>query len=407
MKKYFAILTIALAACAAAHAQVAPAANAGPASFGYSLNYAQSAEFGSGQGDWQTAMASGNLHYRSGFERAPFSVSYAGGYTWTIVGPGFSTGYFQHLLGSQALVWRRSSIQVYDDISYLPQAPVTGFSGVPGTGEPIGTPSPSPTSDQTILTLKTRSVDNFLGGSFQEKLSFATSVSATGGWGLLNYPDGNGINIDSYVTTLGLNQRLNARMGLTGSYAYSEFGYPSYNLSFQSNSAFFGFNRTWNRKLSTTVNGGPQWVSSSNSTLIPSSTNFAINGDTRYHWRNLSTGVTYMRGVSGGAGYLLGAHSDVVAFNVSRGFFGRTKLTVGIEGTYRRVAGLNNSGAVSSEDVGIDVNRKLGSRLNAFFGYTVIDQSTNGALPVNVLGNVLQSISFGFGFTPRQSRIIR
>src|ERR1700690_2475455 len=98
MKKALAILIVALAACAAAHAQVVPAAIAGPASFGWSLNYAQSAEFGDGLGTWQTANANGSVRYHSGLERPPFSVAYAGGYTWTLTGPSYTTGYFQHVL---------------------------------------------------------------------------------------------------------------------------------------------------------------------------------------------------------------------------------------------------------------------------------------------------------------------
>ncbi|MGD0628250.1 MAG: hypothetical protein ABR987_02800 [Terracidiphilus sp.] len=406
MKKVFAILGIALAACAVAHAQVAPAANAGPASFGYSVNYAQSAEFGSGLEDWQTIMLNGSINYTSGFERAPFSVSYAGGYTWTISGPAYSSGYFQHVVGTQALNWRRFKVIVSDNVSFLPQAPVTGFAGVPGTGQPVGTPNPAPTSQETVLTLNTRSLDNFLDVSIVDRLSLGTSFNASGGWGILRYPDGNGISVNSEVGSAGLSQRLNARMKLNGTYSYSQFGYPDYALSFQSNTISAGFNRNWNRRFSTTFSGGPQWVSSSDSAQIPSSINFAIDASTGYTWRNISSGLTYQRGVSGGAGYLLGAHSDVVSGNVSRGFFGRGSLTVGLQGSYRRIAGLNNSGVVSSEDIGVQANKRLGQHLSTFIGYSVINQGFSGALPTNVLGTTLQSLSFGFGYLPREARII-
>jgi hypothetical protein len=110
--------------------------------------------------------------------------------------------------------------------------------------------------------------------------------------------------------------------------------------------------------------------------------------------------------VSGGAGYLLGAHSDIVTGNASRGFL-RDTVTVGVEGSYRRIAGLNNTGEISSEDVGTQASRRIGTHLTAFVSYTVINQGYSGTLPTNVLGTVLQSVSFGIGFVPRESRIIR
>jgi len=405
MKKIFAIVAVALAARAAAYAQVTPAANAGPARFGWSLNYAQTAEFGAGLGDSQTANANGSVHYSSGFERAPFSVAYSGGYTWTLAGPDYSPGYFQHVLASQTLRWRKFQISISDNVSFLPQAPITGFAGVAGTGQPVE-PNPAPGSDQNILTLKTRSIDNFLDGSFRDRLSLATSINASGGWGILRYPDGNGIGLNSESGTVGLSQRLNARMTIIGNFAYSQFSYPGYDLSLHSYTAFGGFNRTWNRKLSTNFSGGPQWAGGSNSAQIPSSINFAINADASYSLRHLSMNGIYTRGVSGGEGYLFGAHTDVVSGSLSRGF-GRHPLSIGVMGSYRRVASLNGGGAIDSEDIGAQASRRIGTHLNIFAAYTVINQGINGALPSNVLGTALQAVTFGFGFAPRESRIVR
>lgn len=405
MKKVLLLLAIALTACAVAHAQVVPAANAGPAKFGYSLNYAQTAEFGSGLGDSQLILANGSIHYSSGFERAPFSVAYSGGYTWTIAGPVYATGFFQHVLVSQGLAWRRFRISISDNVTFLPEAPITSFAGVPGTGQPVGTPNPAPASDQTILTVNTRALDNFSSVSFIDRLSLATSINASGGYGILVYPDGNGINSNSEDVTAGASQRLNARMKLNGIYSYSQFSYPGNNLSFQSNTLAGGFSRVWSRRLSTNFSGGPQWVSSADSAQIPSSINFAITADASYEFRNLTTGVAYTRGVSGGAGYLFGAYSDVVSGNASR-VFDRGTLTIGVDGSYRRISGLTGTGTISSEDVGTQISRRIGTHLNAFASYTVVNQGYSGALPSNVLGTVLQSISFGIGFVPRESRII-
>src|ERR1035438_5965488 len=73
----------------------------------YTVRYGQSAEFGGGLGNWQTANVSGDLDYANGKTRRPFSMTYGGGYTWTISGPTYTTGLFQHLLLSQGFVYRK------------------------------------------------------------------------------------------------------------------------------------------------------------------------------------------------------------------------------------------------------------------------------------------------------------
>src|SRR5271169_296727 len=137
MKTVCKLLGIFFIACAAAHAQVVPAATGpgGPAVSGnlhYALRYSQSAESGSSLGDWQTSSSSVSLDYANDNPRRPFSLNYGGGYTWTLTGPTYSTGLFQHLLLSQGIVWSKWNVMVSDDVSYRPQAPTTGFSGIPG-----------------------------------------------------------------------------------------------------------------------------------------------------------------------------------------------------------------------------------------------------------------------------------
>src|SRR6516165_4513383 len=73
--------------------QVAPSATGGARNFNYVLHYSQRAQFG-GYGDWQTATPSGEVDYFNGRRTAPFELRYAGGYTWTLSGPSYSTGWF-------------------------------------------------------------------------------------------------------------------------------------------------------------------------------------------------------------------------------------------------------------------------------------------------------------------------
>ena len=90
MKTTHKLLAMLFIVGAAAHAQVAPEATAGTAYMNYIFRYSQTAEFGQRLGDWQTSSLSGSVQYHNGNERLPLQLNYTGGYTWTIVGPGYT-----------------------------------------------------------------------------------------------------------------------------------------------------------------------------------------------------------------------------------------------------------------------------------------------------------------------------
>jgi hypothetical protein len=396
--------------CAAAHAQVEPEATGPrklsvPGNLHYALRYSQTAEFGATLDDWQTSSASGSLDYANDKAHLPFHLNYGGGYTWTIAGPAYSTGLFQRLLLSQAYVQRKWNLLVSDDVSYRPQAPTTGFSGIPGIGEPIGGSSPTPPSSELILTLNTHVVNNVVNGEYERSLSYGTTLSIGGGSELLRYPDGNGLNTNSQMANAGFIGRLNARNSLSCNYRFSQFSYPLYGFSFTTNAGLFGFKRSWNRKIATYVSAGPQWTGSSDATAIPSTTTVAADATINYRFRFVSTGLHYSRGVNGGGGYLPGGESDTVSANFSREF--GKKLNVGIEGSYRRTAGLINNGVTNSKYGGVQASRRIGRYLSAYANYTAMDQSSSSALPANALSQLIHVVGFGIEYSPRETRLRR
>jgi hypothetical protein len=403
MKTTLTFLAFLFTVCAAADAQVAPAATAGGANLSYVVRYSQTAEFGSSLGDWQTSNASAEVDYANGKGRLPFSLNYGGGYTWTLAGPTYMTGLFQRLLLSQGIDWRRWKITVSDDVSYTPQAPTTGFSGIPGIGEPIGGAGPNPPSDQSILTLKTHVVNNDANGNVEHDLNYATTLSAGASSVLLRYPDGNGLNINQLMANTELTRRLNARNSLTGTYMFSQFSYPDYGFSFQANSLLFGFKRSWNPKITSDISAGPEWKGSSNSAVVPSSTTVAANAAVRYKYRFVTASLTYIRAANNGGGYLFGAESDSVGANYTREF-GR-KLTIGLTGDYMRTSGLINNGVTNSKYGGAQATRLLGRHFTVFASYTAIDQSSSSQLPTNAITSLMQVIGFGISYSPRKTHI--
>ncbi len=414
MKTTLKVLAFSLAVCGAANGQVVPAAT-GPGSLPtgsnlqYALRYSEAGEFVTTLANMQTSTASGTLNYMNGSERAPFTMEYGGGYTWTLTGPSYETGQFHRLFLSQGIDRRTWKAMVNDEASYLPQSPTTGFSGIPGTGEPIGVTNPASPSTQTILTLNTHVVENNANGSLEHNLNPATTILLGGNSGLLRYPDGNGLDINSETATAAVERALNVRNSLMGSYFYSNFSYPAYNFTFQTNSGLFGFRHMWTRTLMTNIAAGPQWISgsslanSTNNVSVPSSINVTASASINYLLRFNSADVSYTRGTNGGAGYLIGSEADSVAGNFSHQF--GLNLSVGLTGGYERTAALNGSGTINAKYGGAQATWRMGRDFIVFGNYTGTAQSSTAALPANVLGQLMQVIGFGVGYSPRPNHL--
>lgn len=404
MSKNLQLAAMLLALCPVAMAQVEPAAT-GPSvplpagKYDYSIRYAQTAEFGQSLGNWQTGAVSGSLNYSNGRERLPFSMNYGGGYNFTIAGPSYGKGLFQHLDLTQSVTGKEWNLTMGNDVSYTPEAPTLGFTGIPGIGEPVTTPTP-PIVTQSILTLNTLVLDNSSNATIERQLNYAWNMNLGGSYNLLRFPDGNGLDSGTAGATGGLSYRLSARDSLMGNYRFSKFTYPRFGFSFYTQTVFFGFQRVWTKKVSTDVTVGPQWTSSSSPSLVPSTQGVAVNAALTYRAGYNSFSTSYSRGINGGGGYLIGAESDTASANYSR-LIDRA-LTLGFNAAYMRTAGLVNNGITGAKYGGAEATRRLGPYLSVFANYSLIDQSSSSLLPGNALGQRLQVVGFGLSYSPRQ-----
>jgi hypothetical protein len=188
---------------------------------------------------------------------------------------------------------------------------------------------------------------------------------------------------------------------------FSEFSYPASSLTGSLGSNFTStasgatitYHRQWNRSFSTNGSIGPQWIGSSDSSVVPSSTNFTANASASYQSKAGSASAIYSHGMNGGAGYFLGAEADIVALNLSREI-GR-KANIGLTTSYMRTSGLNVSETVDGVFGAVQASRPLGRYMNVFASYTAIDQWSNAPLPSNALSELYSVIAVGFGYSPR------
>jgi hypothetical protein len=391
----------------AAVAQVQPAAvgpglTVTPAHPVYALRYSQTVQAGNGTPTLQTSTLSGDLSYLNQSDRRPFQVDYSGGYTWTLSGPSYQNGLFQHLYLSQGFDWRKVKINFNDNVSYLPQAPTTGFSGIPGIGEPIGTPNPGPTSSQLILTQNTHVVDNSADGSFETLIGKSTAVSAEGRYELLRYTDANALDTDTFTGRGELNERLTGRTSVFGRYSYTQFSYPDYSITIQTTAAQAGIEHRWTRNLTTSFDAGPEWISSNDSGLVPSSNTIAADATVSYLHRLSSFSASYNRGVNGGSGYLYGGMYDNVNGTFTHEF--EPSLTLGLSGGYQRTDTLNTNGAITAEFGGVQATYRVNDSLIVFANYTGTNQTSSAIqLPSNVITALQNTFGFGIGYQPREA----
>jgi hypothetical protein len=385
-----------IAAGTLAHSQSAPSATSGAGDLTYAIRLSETANFGGTLDNWNTINPSGSLNYTNGHKTHPFTLDYAGGYTATLSGPSYSTGIFQRLLVSQAFDWRKWSASFSDDVSYRPQAPTTGFSGIPGTGEPIG-PGSNPPSTQYILTVNTHTVENNANAGVEHILNHASSFTMAGNYDLLRFPSGNGLDTDSLVASGGLDVRLNARNTLTSQYLFSRFSYTSYGFDFVTNTGIFGYQRHWKRSIHTNISAGPEWILGSATAGIPSSVGVAAQASIDYQIRLFSADLTFNRGTSGGSGYLMGAQTNTVSASLAREF--DRKYSVELSTGYFHNLDLARKETISSFLGGFQASTRMGRYLNLFVNYTATSQSSTGQVPSNVLSQLLQVVSCGISYT--------
>lgn len=406
MKVHPLIIGSVLTACVEIRAQVAPATTSS-AELVYDLRYSQTVEtYNEHRLRVERNVASGEIEYLNGNEHTPFRVTYSGGDIWA-VGDSNSvsgTAVFQHCLLSQGYVARQWAWNLSNDVSYLPQSPTTGFSGIPGVGSLPGEPV---TSDQSILLDNTRRVHSGTELSFTHSLGSDKTIALMGGYDILRFPDGHDLETNQLQVAPQLRWRLTALNSLSMDYTFSRFSYPGSSFIMRTQSAQFGLKRIWNRRLKVAGSAGPEWITSTDDRIVPSSTPFGANAALQYQGRAFTSNVSYSRETTGGAGTAtqLGAHRDDVSIGIARAS-GRN-LSVSASGSYQRTRGLSQSGTTNSAFGGVQAQRRIGQYLTLFVDYTLIEQRSSLALRSHAINGWSQVLGFGIGYFPRSTRIAK
>jgi hypothetical protein len=379
----------------------------------YTISANQSFETGavpSGNGTPESSGVSGTLAYTSNSARNQFGTTYSGGGGWSSQGNAANYN-FQSFEVKDTLSLRRFTLMVSNDVSYLPQSPLGGSSGIPGVGDlsgtlGFGTLAPTITPDQTIFSQYSQRISNATAGSVTLNLTGRTSVTALGSYGILRFLDTDGY--DSYQEMAGMtvNHRFSARDTVGVKYTYTDFAYNDMPVTIETHEASLLYERLWSRRWKSDFEVGPEWYESTETLPVPTRVAIAGNASVTYNLTRVSSvDLRYIRGVSGGSGVLTGSRVDTGSLAMMHSF-GRS-WTASVTGTYSRNVGLFQDELFTTKSVGAQLTRRLGRDFSCYFSYTAIDQSLSGAAfvaPINVLEGLYHVFGFGIQFTPRPVR---
>ena len=378
-------------------------------SFNYALNASElisNGFFNGGSTSYSTNL-SGDAVYESNSRSHPFSLVYTGGVL--LENSGQPTTTYQGLALSQSLQTKNWNFNIQDAVSFLPESPVSGLSGIPGVGDLGISPVPiGPQSGIGILTTYGPRVSNTVTGSASRYITAHLSAQASAYEDTQQFIGDNSneaLNNSGEGGSAGLSYRLDVRNTISTNYNYSRFSFGNAYGAYIAQGVTVNYARQWTRRFTTDVYAGPQFESSSNG-LYSSSTQLAAGASASFNSRSTFYTLNYNRGVCNGSGVIPGSFADSVTAGVSR-IFARVWNASGDIG-YSRVTALPGFQpfAFSSQGVtaGGQVARALSRRLYGYASYTIEEQSlgtVTGPAP-NAFNGVYQIIAVGVSYSPRK-----
>jgi len=408
------------------YAQNAPVLLTAPESFGFQLpklagqiNYAVSASqtiiagYNGNGGTVSSTNVSGDFAYITTSKTHPFAVLYSGGYLGSESAQ-LPSSTFQNLALSQSYKTRSWDFILNDTVSYLPESPVGGISGIPGIGD-LGL-NPVPTGGDLgsgILTNYDTRVSNVIGASVARQLTGRTSLESSGSYAIQRFT-GNAAGDDSAYdsnqvqASLGIQHRIDARNTIGADYVYSYFTYTGQPLSFTANGANLHYVRLVTSKLTLDASVGPQW--NTGTTFTSTSINLAATVALSYTGERTSSSLSYLRGTSAGSGVVEGALTNSVVFSSTRKLnaYWRAAGSVGYTNSQGIPGSIYPAFTIDSEVASGQLSRSLGRSFSIYGSYTLENQSLSGGVATALTFNGLeQVVGFGITYSPGSSRVGR
>jgi hypothetical protein len=292
---------------------------------------ALSATSNSGWTSWSSFSGGVDLHRNSG--NSATTLYYTGGAIISNSGSA-NNGIIQNLQIGEKLAYRRATVTLLDQLSYLPQAAfgfqIPGLASLPGTGS-IGL-QPGLPPGQSILTAQGQSINNTFAPQLDVYLTPRSSLTFVGTYSLLHYFDNGLLNYYSAGIQAGYNYQATRKDTLALTYRFNAFRYSNFNQSIDDHVVQISYGRRVTGKLAFQIAAGPEFTSfatpitttgGTGTGKTPSPTSglyWSLNTTMTYRLRRTGLGLSYSHGISGGSGVQAGSIADTVTGNVSHQF---------------------------------------------------------------------------------------
>lgn len=352
----------------------------------------------------------GTLSLLESWRHATLALNYSGGGALSSSSAVPNSHYHQFGL-TQAFHWQRWQLQFFDQLSFLPANPF-GFGGVsnistPGVGATLGGNQPGlqpnyvPT--QSIYTSFGSRLSNGFVTQIDYSLTRRSSLTAVGSIGILHFLDGNSIDTNDAIFSLGYNYQLTARNTFGLFYRFSGYRYVGISQGYNDHAAQLTFGRKVTGRLALQLFGGPE-VTEFRQPIGTATQRVAFSGGAtlKYAFKRAELSGSYMRGLSGGSGVLIGSSQDLVqtglAFQPFRRWQGNLGMGYAHNGQILGNSILTISNAFNSIYASGGLNRSLSPAAQFSVNYTYQHQNTSQSLcPLGSCGS-----SFGPSFDVHQ-----
>jgi hypothetical protein len=359
---------------------------------------------------WSSILGGVDLHRISG--NSNLTLSYIGGATISNDGSA-DNGVVQEFQFGEKLAFRRSTISIFDQMSYLPEAAfgyqTMGGPTLPATGAIQLQPGLTP--GQSILTARGQRVSNSLVPEVDVNLTPRSSLTFVGTYSFLHYFDNDLLNYYNAGFQAGYNYQMNRKDTLALTYSFNAYRYSTFHQSINDHVVHVSYGRRVTGKLAFQIAAGPEITSfetpitgitgsaggtgtGTGSGTTPSGgvTNlyWSLTSSLTYQMRQTGLGLSYTHGVSGGSGVQAGGIADTVTGTVSRQisrtFLGNLSLG------YARNEGLTvatPTSTTSSQTFGywfgnVGFSHQMGRAMNLSLNYLLQYQDSNSAFCVGV-----------------------
>ena len=344
-------------------------------------------------GTWTSLLGGVDIHRISG--QSELLLSYTGGGMFSTGNSDAVNGVVQELNFKAKYSFRRSTLSVFDQLSYLPESSF-GFAGTAGAGLPgVGTGGgvgSGFTPGQSILTPEGQNLANASAVELDTRLTSRTSLTFVGGYSLLHYFDNNLLNYGDASFQAGYNYQISRKNTVAVSYNFSAFRYSNVDQSLDLNTIQGSYARRVTGKLAFQISAGPQFASSTfpitsstgstaTGTASTSQLYWTLNTALQYQLRRAAISASYNHGVSGGSGVLAGAETDIATGSINDRV-ART-FNVGFTAGYSRNKGIAvSSGSSEAQSysywfAGVNVAHTIGRSLDIFANYQLQYQNGN------------------------------